>query len=173
VYASAEALAATPESDPCGRVCEWRPRARHYLALLRLPGPAQESPLRPQPARLLPRISTRHLWPNLRVREHVAGYSSLPYSRVSTNAGALRPNAQDAPFAPSCAGVGGESTIIGQTPIRTSTESSEYIFGSLLQRTIYHYWYHTGENTAIRQNLRPHRPPGLCRGYRYGGALPG
>ena len=30
---------------------------------------------------------------------------------------------------------------------------SEYIFGSLLQRTIYHYWYHTGENLAIRQML--------------------
>ena len=30
---------------------------------------------------------------------------------------------------------------------------TEYIFGSLLQRTIYHYWYHTGENAAIRQNL--------------------
>ena len=30
---------------------------------------------------------------------------------------------------------------------------SEYIFGSLLQRTIYHYWYHTGENQAIRQML--------------------
>ena len=32
-------------------------------------------------------------------------------------------------------------------------EQSEYIFGSLLQRMIYHYWYHTGENAAIRQNL--------------------
>lgn len=30
---------------------------------------------------------------------------------------------------------------------------SDLIFGSLLQRTIYHYWYHTGENTAIRQML--------------------
>jgi hypothetical protein len=30
---------------------------------------------------------------------------------------------------------------------------SSYIFGSLLQRTIYHYWYHTGENMAIRQML--------------------
>ncbi len=29
----------------------------------------------------------------------------------------------------------------------------EPIFGSLLQRTIYHYWYHTGENLAIRQML--------------------
>lgn len=30
---------------------------------------------------------------------------------------------------------------------------SRYIFGSLLQRTIYHYWYHNGENMAIRQML--------------------
>ncbi len=27
------------------------------------------------------------------------------------------------------------------------------IYGNLLQRTIYHYWYHTGENMAIRQQL--------------------
>ena len=27
------------------------------------------------------------------------------------------------------------------------------IFGNLLQRTIYHYWYHLGENMAIRQQL--------------------
>jgi len=27
------------------------------------------------------------------------------------------------------------------------------IFGSLLLRMIYHYWYHTGENMAIRQGL--------------------
>lgn len=27
------------------------------------------------------------------------------------------------------------------------------LFGNLLQRTIYHYWYHTGENMAIRQML--------------------
>ena len=26
-------------------------------------------------------------------------------------------------------------------------------FGDLLQRTIYHYWYHNGENLAIRQQL--------------------
>jgi len=30
---------------------------------------------------------------------------------------------------------------------------STYIIGSLLQRMIYHYWYHTGENMAIRQML--------------------
>jgi hypothetical protein len=27
-------------------------------------------------------------------------------------------------------------------------------FGNLLQRVIYHYWYHIGENMAIRQNLQ-------------------
>jgi len=30
---------------------------------------------------------------------------------------------------------------------------TEYLFGSLLQRVIYHYWYHTGENLAVRQQL--------------------
>ncbi len=32
-------------------------------------------------------------------------------------------------------------------------KTTEYIFGSLLQRVIYHYWYHCGENQAIRQML--------------------
>jgi hypothetical protein len=27
------------------------------------------------------------------------------------------------------------------------------IWGAMLQRVIYHYWYHLGENAAIRQNL--------------------
>jgi uncharacterized damage-inducible protein DinB len=31
--------------------------------------------------------------------------------------------------------------------------------GNLLQRTIYHYWYHTGENMAIRQMLGHKRLP--------------
>jgi hypothetical protein len=26
-------------------------------------------------------------------------------------------------------------------------------FGNLMLRTIYHYWFHTGENAAIRQQL--------------------
>ncbi len=30
---------------------------------------------------------------------------------------------------------------------------SRYLFGSLLQRVIYHYWYHLGESLAIRQKL--------------------
>jgi hypothetical protein len=28
-----------------------------------------------------------------------------------------------------------------------------YTYGSLLLRTTYHYWFHTGENAAIRQSL--------------------
>jgi len=32
-------------------------------------------------------------------------------------------------------------------------QPSQIIFGSLMQRMIYHYWYHTGENMAIRQQL--------------------
>ena len=32
-------------------------------------------------------------------------------------------------------------------------------FGNMLQRTIYHYWYHTGENQAIRQQLGHARLP--------------
>ena len=33
------------------------------------------------------------------------------------------------------------------------------INGNLLQRTIYHYWYHIGENLAIRQQLGHKRLP--------------
>jgi hypothetical protein len=34
-----------------------------------------------------------------------------------------------------------------------SGKPSTRIFGSLIQRTIYHYWYHNGENLAVRQML--------------------
>jgi len=37
--------------------------------------------------------------------------------------------------------------------LRKDGKAAERNFGSLLQRTIYHYWYHTGENLAIRQML--------------------
>lgn len=40
-----------------------------------------------------------------------------------------------------------------QSNVVVNGKRTEYIYGSLLQRTIYHYWYHTGENAAIRQNL--------------------
>ena len=33
------------------------------------------------------------------------------------------------------------------------------IHGNLLQRVIYHYWYHCGENMAIRQRLGHRRLP--------------
>jgi hypothetical protein len=32
-------------------------------------------------------------------------------------------------------------------------ERIEFTFGNLMQRVIYHYWYHTGESMAIRQML--------------------
>lgn len=35
----------------------------------------------------------------------------------------------------------------------------QLIHGNLLQRMIYHYWYHTGENMAIRQQLGHTRLP--------------
>jgi len=37
--------------------------------------------------------------------------------------------------------------------------SNTLCFGSLLQRMIYHYWYHAGENMAIRQLLGHARLP--------------
>jgi hypothetical protein len=38
-------------------------------------------------------------------------------------------------------------------PIVIEGKTTLFIFGSLLQRVIYHYWYHNGENMAIRQML--------------------
>jgi hypothetical protein len=43
-----------------------------------------------------------------------------------------------------------------QTAVTVKDESGnpfDLTWGSLLLRTIYHYWYHTGENQAIRQML--------------------
>ena len=37
--------------------------------------------------------------------------------------------------------------------VRKDGKPGRTIFGSLLQRVIYHYWYHIGENMAIRQML--------------------
>ena len=43
----------------------------------------------------------------------------------------------------------------GALEARVVREGKEMTFthGNLLQRVIYHYWYHTGENAAIRQQL--------------------
>ena len=43
-------------------------------------------------------------------------------------------------------------TLLEHVP-RRDGQPSAYTFGNLLQRVIYHYWYHTGENMAIRQML--------------------
>jgi hypothetical protein len=43
--------------------------------------------------------------------------------------------------------------------IEETTPPLPILFGSLLERTIYHYWYHTGENMAIRQTLGHHGLP--------------
>ena len=40
-----------------------------------------------------------------------------------------------------------------QAPMLVDGQPAVYTVGSLLQRVIYHYWYHTGENMAIRQQL--------------------
>lgn len=42
---------------------------------------------------------------------------------------------------------------------RMNGEPGKRIMGDLLQRVIYHYWYHTGENMAIRQLLGHDRLP--------------
>jgi uncharacterized damage-inducible protein DinB len=47
----------------------------------------------------------------------------------------------------------GVTTKTLQEAVVIDGRPSEYIFGSLLLRTMYHYWYHTGENLAIRQML--------------------
>ena len=38
-------------------------------------------------------------------------------------------------------------------------KQTDRVFGNLLQRVIYHYWYHLGENMAIRQQLGHARLP--------------
>jgi uncharacterized damage-inducible protein DinB len=40
-----------------------------------------------------------------------------------------------------------------QQMFRSSSGDWETSYGNLMQRVIYHYWYHTGENMAIRQAL--------------------
>lgn len=45
------------------------------------------------------------------------------------------------------------TTEILQAPLTTDGTPVVYTAGSMLQRMLYHYWYHTGENMAIRQML--------------------
>jgi uncharacterized damage-inducible protein DinB len=45
------------------------------------------------------------------------------------------------------------TTATLQEQVLIDGQPSELLFGNLLQRVIYHYWYHIGENMAIRQLL--------------------
>ena len=47
----------------------------------------------------------------------------------------------------------GVTTEVLQSKVAIPGRPIELLYGSLLQRVIYHYWYHTGENAAIRQQL--------------------
>ena len=44
-----------------------------------------------------------------------------------------------------------DETLLGT--VTRNRKITDITFGSLLLRVIYHYWYHTGENAAIRQQL--------------------
>jgi uncharacterized damage-inducible protein DinB len=50
------------------------------------------------------------------------------------------------------------TAMLQEHPIRLGKPIAR-IHGDLLQRVIYHYWYHTGENMAIRQQLGHRRRP--------------
>lgn len=47
------------------------------------------------------------------------------------------------------------TTVQLQEPqtLEARAQTITFTFGSLMLRTIYHYWYHIGENMAIRQQL--------------------
>jgi hypothetical protein len=53
------------------------------------------------------------------------------------------------------AGAYHEHTSAEQLTVRiyVNGEPTVYTSGTLMQRVVYHYWYHTGENMAIRQLL--------------------
>lgn len=51
------------------------------------------------------------------------------------------------------------SEMLQRPIIRKDGQPGQRFFGNLLQRVIYHYWYHTGENMAIRQLLGHPRLP--------------
>jgi hypothetical protein len=51
------------------------------------------------------------------------------------------------------------TSAVLQQHVVSNGKQIAYIYGNLLQRVIYHYWYHTGENMAIRQLLGHSRLP--------------
>jgi hypothetical protein len=46
-----------------------------------------------------------------------------------------------------------------QEHVLSNDKPTARVYGNLLQRIIYHYWYHIGENLAIRQQLGHKRLP--------------
>lgn len=53
-------------------------------------------------------------------------------------------------------------SLTSQKLLMTGTKDGkpmQYTFGNMLQRVIYHYWYHLGENMAIRQQLGHEKLP--------------
>jgi uncharacterized damage-inducible protein DinB len=46
-----------------------------------------------------------------------------------------------------------------QDRVISKGKPTSWVYGNLVQRVIYHYWYHTGENMAIRQQLGHTRLP--------------
>jgi uncharacterized damage-inducible protein DinB len=50
------------------------------------------------------------------------------------------------------------TAMLQEHPVRQGKPLAR-TYGNLLQRVIYHYWYHTGENMAIRQQLGHRRLP--------------
>jgi len=51
------------------------------------------------------------------------------------------------------------TTAALQARVIRNGKTGSRLVGNLLQRVIYHYWYHTGENIAIRQMLGHTRLP--------------
>ncbi len=51
------------------------------------------------------------------------------------------------------------SDLLSQNVVNLKGKPLGTTYGNLLQRVIYHYWYHTGENQAIRQLLGHARLP--------------
>lgn len=51
------------------------------------------------------------------------------------------------------------SELLAQNVVNSKGKLLSTTYGNLLQRVIYHTWYHTGENQAIRQLLGHERRP--------------
>jgi hypothetical protein len=49
--------------------------------------------------------------------------------------------------------------LLAQNVVNSKGKLLGTTYGNMLQRVIYHYWYHTGENQAIRQLLGHERLP--------------